>query len=107
MLFYFSRDKLRYCHFDEYNFDELKSFAHCACQERNKGIGFLGGWGSKNVPKLIKHLNNSNLGKSTSKDFVDFFPVKKIQINDGIFSFLGENCKKAYSFSEINGVLNR
>jgi hypothetical protein len=98
-------NKFRYCHFDEYNLEELKGFIDFAYENGNNKVGFFGGWGSKNVSKLIRHLNGKEMSVLSQKDFVDFFPLDEIVAWNGIFYCLGRENKREYSFRELHNLL--
>lgn len=101
------QSSFKYCHFDEDNLHELKGFIDFIYQEGNKKIALFGGWGSQNIPKVIKYAHNKKLKILAQKDFVKFSPVEEITLYKNRFYFLGKNSnKKDYSFIEMHNLLN-
>lgn len=94
------KEGFRYCHFDEHNLDELRTFVNVA-KDYSEKIGFFGGYGSLNISPLFKHMKEKGLTRLTDKHFVEFFPIKRISIQGDNISFQGESEKKDYAFDEL------
>lgn len=97
--------KVNYCHFDENNLDELKSFLDYSILGDSRKVAFFGGYGSKNVSKLFVYLSKKNFGKITDKDLVAFSPIKKLKIVGEEIIFSGDSEEKIYSFEEMYNIL--
>lgn len=100
------QNRFKYCHFDEDNFDELKSFVDFVYENGSKKIGLFGGWESLNIPKLIRHIKGKNMQILSQKDFVDFAPLEEITARGNLFCFSGSSNKKEYSFSDLYNLFS-
>lgn len=93
---------VNYCHFDEYSFDELRTFAKMAGDRNAKNIALFGGYGSSNVVPLLKVFEKNGLGRLVDKDFISSPPVKSLSFDDRglVLEDTREN-KSAYSYKEL------
>lgn len=103
ILLYPYKTSIHYCHFDEYNLEELKTFTNIACNRTNK-IAFFGGYRSQNIPSLFKHFRVKGIEKITDKDLVDSPPIKRIEIYNKDISFLGDFGKQNYSLRQLQEI---
>ena len=93
---------VHYCHFDENNFFELKSFADVAKEKDLKKIALLGGHGSNNIPKLISYLKRVGLEKLTDYSFVDSPPIRTLHLSEkGLELKSKDNATTFYSLEKL------
>lgn len=80
---YSMRNKIcvNYCHFDERNLAELKTFTKTCREKGVNKIAFFGGYGSGNIIPLLKFFRKNSLTKLIDKDFVSSPPVKNLSFD--------------------------
>lgn len=97
-------NRVNYCHFDENNLNELKSFAEVGKKRNANKIAFLGGYRSQNVVPLLRFFHENGLAKLTDKDFTSA-PVKNLNFDsEGLTLTDVNNSDRSYSFKELNNL---
>ena len=94
-----------YCHFDERNLNELKTFTKVGMEKETNKIAFFGGYGSQNITPLLKFFNKNGLVKLVDKDFVSYPPVKNLNFNtEGLILKNVNGTDIFYSFKELKNL---
>lgn len=96
---------VNYCHFDERNLDELKTFVKIGKERKINKIAFFGGYGSKNVVPLLKFFKESGIVKLVDKDFVSCPPIKNLSFDTRGITLKDVNESDTfYSFGELKNI---
>ncbi len=96
---------VNYCHFNERNLDELKTFVKIGKERKINKIAFFGGYGSGNVVPLLKFFKENGIVKLVDKDFVSRPPVKNLSFDTkGIILRDANKLDTFYSFRELKNI---